>query len=74
MRERAYLRWRYAAILSATGVTMVLASLVVLSPLLLLIVRPGESGEAPAFIVPSLCLCVLGFLLWRGFRPVRLAN
>lgn len=60
---------RYHAILSYTGLILLLAGLVVLTPLMALAAWPGEWVHSPAFLLPGLALCGAGAWLWRGFRP-----
>lgn len=68
MREREYLRERYAAILSISGIILVLAGGVMLTPLLVLAGYPEEAAQALAFGLPSACLAGLGIGMWRLFR------
>jgi trk system potassium uptake protein TrkH len=68
LREKEYHRQRYAAILSSTGIILVLSGVVMLSPLLLLLAYPRETVLAPAFVIPAGCLGLIGFVLWRRFR------
>ncbi len=68
MREREHLAQRYAAILAATGLPLALAGMLMLSPLLLLPVYPGESACAPAFAVPAGGLMLTGLALRLGLR------
>lgn len=67
MREKEYLRQRYAAILASTGMIFVVSGGVMLTPLMLLAVHPEEAVHAPAFGLPAGCLVVLGSVLWRVF-------
>ncbi|SLM32615.1 Cation transporter [Desulfamplus magnetovallimortis] len=68
MREKEYLKKRYAAILSSTGMILLISSMVMLTPLLVLIQNPEESKNALSFCLPSLCLALLGGILWRLFK------
>ena len=68
LREKEYLKQRYAAMLSSVGMVFVLSSAVLLTPLLLLIAFPEEAVHAPAFIFPAGCLGLAGFLLRKLFR------
>ena len=67
MREKEYLRERYAAILRSAGMILVLSGGVMLTPLVLLTVHPEEAAHASAFRLPAGCLVVLGSVLWRVF-------
>ncbi|MEW5735881.1 MAG: TrkH family potassium uptake protein [Thermodesulfobacteriota bacterium] len=69
MREREYLITRYRAILSYSGVVLMLGGGLILTPLAGLAAFPGESRLLWAFAAPGLSLGVLGALLWRGLRP-----
>lgn len=69
MREREYLRRRYAAIFSSTGIILGLSGVFMLSPLLVLPAYPQEAGGARAFIIPAVSLGLVGLMLWRIFRP-----
>lgn len=69
MREKEYLRQRYAAIFSAVGMILLLCGGVMLTPLLLLPAYPQEAAQAWAFGLPAGCLALLGMGLRRLFRP-----
>ncbi|MFZ7128604.1 MAG: TrkH family potassium uptake protein [Desulfobacterales bacterium] len=69
MREKEYLGQRYAAIVSAAGVILLIAGVLMLSPLVLIIVYPEEVGNAAGFAVPGGFLVVAGLVLWRRLRP-----
>ena len=69
MREKEYLRQRYAAILSSVGIILLLSTGVMLIPLLLLIMHPEEAAHASAFGFPAGCLALLGIGLRRLSRP-----
>jgi trk system potassium uptake protein TrkH len=69
VREREYLRRRYGAILSYTGVILAICGVIMLSPLLLLTVYPEEAGQAWAFAAPALALVGLGVLAWKALKP-----
>ncbi|MFH1135360.1 MAG: TrkH family potassium uptake protein [Pseudomonadota bacterium] len=68
MREKDYLRQRHAAIMSSVGMILMPAGVVMLTPLLLLLSRPGEAGRAVDFVAPAACLLLLGLVLRRLFR------
>ncbi|MBN2719914.1 MAG: TrkH family potassium uptake protein [Proteobacteria bacterium] len=68
MREKDALRLHYAAILSYTGVILLISGLAMLAPLLVLVMDHEGTGYAPGFVLPSLCLTLLGLLLWWLFR------
>lgn len=65
MREKAFLRQRYATMLSCVGQICVLCGLVTLTPLLGLVAWPEQGANAPAFLAPAGCLILLGLLAWR---------
>lgn len=69
MREKEYIKQRYAAIFSLTGVILCLAGLLMLLPLLILFYYPQESAIACFFWIPALMIGVLGLLMWWIFRP-----
>jgi trk system potassium uptake protein len=69
MRQRAYLRARYQAVLAYTGLITLIASLVILSPLLLLPFYPQEAGHAWGFLLPGLALGVPSLWVWRALVP-----
>ncbi|MCZ7665595.1 MAG: hypothetical protein M5U22_22880 [Thermoleophilia bacterium] len=70
MREAAYFRERYRAIISSTGVILALAGGLMLSPLILLLTGdPAQVMDAPAFLIPAVVLVALGLTAWRLFRP-----
>ncbi len=68
MREKEYLRQRYAAIFSSVGIILILSGGLMLTPLFALIVHPGEAAHTLAFGLPSACLTVLGLVLRSLFR------
>lgn len=68
-RERAHLRARYSAILSSTGFVLLLSSLLMLSPLFVLLAWPDERVLAWGFLVPSCTTGLLGLAMWRLLRP-----
>ena len=68
MREKDYLKQRYAAIISSVGMILLLSSVVMLTPLLILISHPEEVNHAWAFGLPAACLFLLGIALWKAFR------
>ncbi|WP_028322465.1 TrkH family potassium uptake protein [Desulfatiglans anilini] len=74
MRERAYLRQRYAAIFSAVGLTFLIAAGVMLLPLSMLPAYPEEARHAPAFLFPAGCLALLGVFLARICRVPSLSD
>ena len=68
LREKEYLKQRYAVILSSVGMILLLSGGVMLTPLLFLPAYPGEAVHATAFGVPTGCLALLGVGLWKLFR------
>jgi trk system potassium uptake protein TrkH len=69
VRERDYLRQRYAAITSAVGFILLLSSFVMLTPLLILVSNPEEAVHGWDFGLPAALLLLLGMTLWQVFRP-----
>ena len=68
MREYEYLKQHYAVILSSVGMILLLSGAVMLTPLFILITNPGEASFAWYFIIPAVCLGLLGITLQRLFR------
>jgi trk system potassium uptake protein len=68
LREKEYRKQRFAAIISAVGMILLLCSFVMLTPLLTLISHPEEAGHTGAFGLPAFCLFLLGVVLWRAFN------
>jgi len=71
LREKDYLRQRYAAIISSIGLILLISSVVMLAPLLVLISHPEEVDHARAFGLPAGCLFLLGIVLRKAFRSPR---
>ncbi|MFN2169588.1 MAG: TrkH family potassium uptake protein [Anaerolineae bacterium] len=69
MRYAEFLRQRYRAILGYTGLLCLIASLLILSPLLLLPFYGQELGIAWGFLLPGLLLGLVGVVLWRRLTP-----
>jgi len=69
LREKAYLKGQYAAILSSVGVILLMAGGLMVTPLLVLAVHPDQAAQAPAFLFPAAACALLGAGLWRIFRP-----
>ncbi len=69
MREREYLRWRYAAMLSSVGLILMISGGVMLAPLLVLPSEPGEWIHATVFGIPAVLMGLAGNLMWRRLRP-----
>jgi trk system potassium uptake protein TrkH len=74
VRYAEYLRQRYKAILGYAGLLSLIASLLILSPLLLLVAYPREISRAWGFLVPGLVLGALGLYLWRRLTPRQAAS
>src|SRR4030042_6214586 len=68
LREKEYLRKRYAAILSSVGMIFLLSGVAMLMPLLVLLACPEETVHIFAFSLPAGCLGLLGIMLRRLFR------
>ncbi len=69
MRYAEYLRNRYKAILGYTGLLSLLVSLLILSPLALLIVYQDEVSQAWGFLLPGLLLAPPSLWFWRRLTP-----
>lgn len=69
LREREFLRHRYRAMASCTGVIFTICGGLMLSPLLALPAYPDEVRQARSFIIPGVVLLFLGAALWRMLRP-----
>jgi trk system potassium uptake protein TrkH len=69
VRYTEFLRQRYRAIVGYTGLLSLVASLLILSPSLLLVFYPQEAPTIWAFVLPALVLGLPGFLLWRRLTP-----
>ncbi len=69
LRQAAFLRARYRAILAYAGLIHLLLGLFIISPLLALWAWPEEAGQAPAFLAPGLGLMAGGGLIWLVLRP-----
>ncbi|MBE9119017.1 TrkH family potassium uptake protein [Lusitaniella coriacea LEGE 07157] len=68
-RYGQFLRRRYRAILSYTGLGIAIAGLFILSPLLALIFYPEEINIAWGFLLPGAILSLVGVILWRSLTP-----
>ncbi|MFO8013938.1 MAG: TrkH family potassium uptake protein [Phycisphaerae bacterium] len=65
------LRQRYRAILSYTGVVLLLGAGLMVAPLLALPAYPRRIDEAWAFLLPAGAMAALGLAAWRLLRPRR---
>jgi len=63
-----HLKERYAVILSAIGLMLLLCSGLLVTPLLALFVWPDQMVHAPEFAMPAVILAMIGMMLWRFFR------
>jgi len=68
LREKEYLKKRYAAVLSSVGLILILAGGVMLTPLLAIITYPVEIAGILAFTLPAGSLVLLGITLRRVFH------
>ena len=68
MREKQYLRTRYAAMLASIGVILMLSGAVMLTPLLALAFYPRETAHILAFALPAGCQLLSGLIMWKCFR------
>lgn len=71
MRERAYLRTRYGAMLGWFGLVVILEGALTLLPLVLLPANPDETRNAPVFLITGLGQILLGWALRARFRHYR---
>jgi trk system potassium uptake protein TrkH len=69
VRGSTYLRGRYRAILSQTGFVLSLCSVLMLSPMLVLLAWPAESTLVWGFVVPAAVMAAIGLAAWRLLRP-----
>ena len=69
MRYADFLRQRYRAILGYTGLLSLIASLLILSPLVLFIAYPQDAALVWGFLLPGLALGLPGLVLWRRLTP-----
>jgi trk system potassium uptake protein TrkH len=69
MRQRAYLRQRYRALLAYVGELIALIGVLYLVPLLLLVFYPHEAPYAGGFLLAGLPLAIGGVLMWRWLKP-----
>lgn len=69
MRYADFIRQRYRAILGYTGLLSLVASLLILSPLVLLLAYPQEATAAWGFVLPGLALGLPSLILWRRLTP-----
>ena len=60
---------RYRAILSYTGAILLVASFLMVAPLLALTAWPEESTHSISFILPAAVLGGIGAVTWRMLRP-----
>jgi trk system potassium uptake protein TrkH len=68
MREKEYLKKRYAAMFSSIGMILLLSGGMMLTPLFILVSNPEESAYILSFCLPAGCLAILGGILWWLFR------
>ena len=68
MKNTTHLQHIYAAILSYTGVILMIVGLLLLMPLTVLFFWPEEARHAPGFLLPAALLGGIGIALWRSFQ------
>lgn len=68
LRETKYLKKRYSAILSSTGIILFLGGIIMLIPLIVLLSNPAESEFAQSFYFPAGILLLSGIFLKFIFR------
>lgn len=64
----ANLRALYQKILSYTGLILFLSGLLMLVPIIVIFFRPLELTYIRGFIIPSLLLSIIGYLMWKLFK------
>jgi len=69
VRYADFLRQRYRAILGYTGLLSLIASLLILSPLALLVVYRQDAASAWGFLLPGLVLGLPSLYIWRRLTP-----
>lgn len=69
MRPEQMIFRRYQTILSYTGRVYLLVSLLMLTPLMVLLVWPAERAYSVGFILPAILFGVFGLVLWKGCAP-----
>jgi trk system potassium uptake protein TrkH len=69
VRYADFLRQRYRAILGYTGLLSLIASLLILSPLALLVVYRQDAASVWGFLFPGLVLGLPNLVLWRRLTP-----
>jgi trk system potassium uptake protein TrkH len=69
LRVNINLRQRYKAILSYTGLILLIGGLLMFTPLFALAARPHEWVHSMGFIIPAVLLVGIGICMWRIFRP-----
>ncbi|MFP4249257.1 MAG: TrkH family potassium uptake protein [Armatimonadota bacterium] len=67
-RSHLHLRKRYRAIISYTGMILLICAGLMVAPLACALVWPSELRLAPGFMGPALGLGAVGVTLWRVFR------
>ena len=68
MREKEYIRQRYAAILSSVGMILLLSGAAMLTPLLVFVFHPWDPANALAFVLPAGGLILIGAAFRRMLR------
>jgi trk system potassium uptake protein TrkH len=71
MRYPEFLKQRYKAIFAYTGLSWLIISLIIFSPLLLLVFYPQEYPVAWGFLLGGLVLAFPGYLMWRLLKPAK---
>lgn len=69
MTSATYLNTRYRAILSYTGLILVVCALVSVTPLVVVFWWPEEVAFLSSFLTPAASMGGLGVILWRALRP-----
>ncbi|NLF96865.1 MAG: TrkH family potassium uptake protein [Candidatus Riflebacteria bacterium] len=74
MREKEYLKQRYAAITSLIGGVLVTSGILMLTPLAIVLTRPDEAIHLLAFILPALLQIIAGTFLKKRFTSSETEN
>lgn len=69
MRYRAYLFSRYRLIVRYSGILLALIGALNLVPMVAMVAYPEDALYAPAFLLASIPLIVLGLACWRFIKP-----
>ena len=74
MQHRNWLKQKYQAIFGYTGLICAIAGMTILFPLIALIIYSEETELAWGFLIPGLCLTVIGWLCWCQTKSLSQSN